>query len=190
MAQFFKLLFSFAPWLAFMFIAQGSLLRLKIGLVVALVLSIAMGALGLHRGVILWVGLAFFTYATTAVLGFEHMWTVMHMGILAHGTLALGTWYTIVAGKPFTMDYAKDHTPKEMWTQPAFIATNNLITGVWGTVFTLGALIAWLKSTVKIDPEWVYEVANYSLMVGCMAFSTWYPEQLKKRRLATAKETA
>lgn len=190
MAQFFKLLFGFAPWLSFMFIAQGSLLRLKIGLVVALVLSVVMGVLGLHRGVILWAGLAFFVYATAAVVGFEHVWTMKHMGILAHGTLALSTWYTIAIGKPFTMEYAKDHTPKEMWNHPVFIASNNIITGVWGLTFTLGTIIGWFKMTVTVDPEWLYEVANYSLMVGCMAFSTWYPELLKKRRLATVKETA
>ena len=190
MAQFIKLLFSFAPWLCFMFIAQGSLLRLKIGLVVALVLSVAMGALGLHRGVILWAGLAFFGYATAAVLGFEHMWTIQHMGILAHGTLALSTWYTLAVGRPFTLEYAKDHAPREMWTHPAFIATNNLLTGVWGAVFTLGALIAWLKMTVKVEPEWTWEVANYSLMVGCMAFTTWYPAWIKARRLAQAKESS
>ncbi len=190
MAQFFKLLFSFAPWLAFMFIAHGSLLRLKIGLAVALALSVVMGLMGLHRGVILWAGLAFFVYATVAVLGFEHMWTVTHMGVLAHGTLALSTWYTLAIGKPFTLEYAKDHAPREMWTHPAFIATNNLLTGVWGTVFTLGALIAWLKMTVKVDPEWLYEVANYSLMVGCMAFTTRYPEWIKQRRMAEAKENA
>lgn len=190
MTQFLKLLFSFAPWLAFMFIAQGSLLRLKIGLVVALALSVVMGVLGLHRGVILWAGLAFFGYATAAVVGFEHMWTVMHMGILAHGTLALSTWYTLAVGKPFTLEYAKDHTPREMWTHPAFIAINNLLTGVWGAVFTLGAVIAWLKMTVKVDPEWLYEVANYSLMVGCMAFTTWYPAWVKSRRLARERESA
>lgn len=45
-----KLLLAFAPWLAFLFIAHGSLLRLKIGLVVALALSVVMGVTRLHRG--------------------------------------------------------------------------------------------------------------------------------------------
>ena len=48
---------AFAPWLAFLIIAQGSLLRLKLGLVVALALSVVMGVTRLHRGIILWVGL-------------------------------------------------------------------------------------------------------------------------------------
>ena len=38
MMGFLKLVLAFAPWLAFLFIAHGSLFRLKLGLVVALVL--------------------------------------------------------------------------------------------------------------------------------------------------------
>jgi hypothetical protein len=57
---FLKLILAFAPWLAFLIIAHGSLFRLKLGLIVALVLSIGMGVARLHRGVILWVGLVFF----------------------------------------------------------------------------------------------------------------------------------
>lgn len=99
--SFLKLLLSFAPWISFLIIAQGSLLRLKIGLIVALLLSIAMGVAKLHRGVILWVGLAFFTYAAVAVVMFKEMWTVRHMGVLANGALAAASWFTVVAGKPF-----------------------------------------------------------------------------------------
>jgi len=58
--SFFKLLLVFAPWLAFLFIARGSLFRLKLGLVVAIVLSIVMGITRLHRGVILWASPALY----------------------------------------------------------------------------------------------------------------------------------
>jgi hypothetical protein len=51
--SFLKLLLSFAPWISFLIIAQGSLPRLKIGLIVALLISIGMGVARLHRGVIL-----------------------------------------------------------------------------------------------------------------------------------------
>ena len=61
-----KLLVSFAPWIAFLVIARGTLERVEIGLVAALVLSVVMAALKLHRGIIMWVGLAFFTAATVA----------------------------------------------------------------------------------------------------------------------------
>ncbi len=72
--SFFKLLLAFAPWIAFLIIAHGSLLRLKLGLVIAFALCVVMGVTRLRRGVILWAGLCFFTFATIAVVMFENMW--------------------------------------------------------------------------------------------------------------------
>ena len=66
----------FRPWIAFLIIANDTLLRVEIGLVVALGLSVSrslglsvlISLLRLHRGIIMWVGLAFFTGATIAMV--------------------------------------------------------------------------------------------------------------------------
>ncbi len=78
--SFFKLLLAFSPWLSFLLIARDSLFRLKLGLVVAFVLVVVMGITRLHRGIILWAGLLFFTYATVAVALLNNMWIAQHMG--------------------------------------------------------------------------------------------------------------
>ena len=182
--SFLKLLISFAPWISFLVIAQGSLLRLKIGLVVALVLSVGMGVAKLHRGIILWVGLAFFTYATLAVVLFENMWTVRHMGVLANGALAAASWFTVVAGKPFSLDYAKAHTDPSLWASPSFIRTNVLITSVWSMVFTLNAMLAWGKMAGFVLPQWGFEVLSYGFMVGAAAFTSSYPAHVRRLREA------
>ena len=89
MMGFLKLVLAFAPWLSFLIIAHGSMFRLELGLGIALALSILMGVLKLHRGVILWVGLAFFSAASILVIGFQNMWTVRYMGVLANGAWRL-----------------------------------------------------------------------------------------------------
>jgi hypothetical protein len=53
-----------------------------------------MAVLKLNRGIIMWVGLIFSTAATIAVLGFHNMWTIRHLGVMANGALALGSWIT------------------------------------------------------------------------------------------------
>ena len=73
---FLKLIVAFAPWLAFLFIEHGSLFRLQLGLIIALVLSVALGVARVHRGVILWVGLVFFSSASLTVIAFNNMWAV------------------------------------------------------------------------------------------------------------------
>jgi hypothetical protein len=183
---FFKLMLAFAPWLAFLFIAHGSLLRLKAGLAVALALSVAMGVARLHRGVILWVGLAFFTYATAAVFLFEDTWTIKHMGILASGALAAGTWLTVLRGRPFTLDYAREHAPPCKWSDPVFIRTNKLLSSAWATTFTVNAVLAWGKANVGVLPELAYELISYAFMVGTAIFTAWYPAHL--RCAASARE--
>ena len=184
--QFLKLLLGFAPWLAFLFIAHGSLFRLKVGLVVALVLAVVMGLMRLHRGVILWVGVVFFSASTLVVIGFEDMWTVRHMGVLANSAMALATWYTVAVKRPFTMDYARDHTPQALWSSPAFLRTNLIITSAWSTCFTLNAGLAWHKMALHRLPDWGYEVISYALMLSCAILSTWYPAHLKRRQAAQA----
>jgi hypothetical protein len=180
--SFFKMLLAFSPWLSFLFIARDSLFRLKLGLVVALVLSVAMGITRLHRGVILWAGLLFFTYATVAVALFNNMWTTQHMGIMANGVLATSTWLTIVLKKPFSLDYAREHTDPSLWVSPLFIRTNVVITSVWGLIFTVNTVLAWGKMEHFILSELGYEVITYTLLIGTVAFTNWYPNYVRRRR--------
>ncbi|MGB4335031.1 MAG: hypothetical protein WBJ41_09365 [Chromatiaceae bacterium] len=181
---FFKLMLAFSPWLAFLVIAHGSLQRLQIGLVVALVLSIIMGITGMHRGVILWAGLLFFASATLAVVVFENLWVVHYMGLIASSVLAIATWLTVLLKKPFTLDYAKQHTPPSLWSSPTFIWTNMVLTSAWGAVFTVNALLAWGKMEHFLLPELGYEVISYALLIGTAAFTTWYPNHVRARQAA------
>ena len=181
--QFLKLIFGFAPWLAFLIIAHDSLFRLKLGLVVALVLSVIMGLLRLHRGVILWVGLAFFSSATVAVVFLENMWAVRYMGILSHGALAIATWYTLAVKRPFTMDYARAQTDPSVWNRPEFLRTNMIVTLVWALCFTAGALVAWLKMARHDLPAWEYEFISYGLMLLGVVFTNVYPAFVRRQRV-------
>jgi len=180
--SFFKLLLVFLPWLSFLIIARDSLFRLKLGLVVALVLSVAMGITRLHRGVILWAGLLFFAYSTVAVTLFNNMWTAQHMGIMANGVLATSTWLTIVLKKPFSLDYAREHTDPSLWDSQLFIRTNVVITSAWGLIFTVNTVLAWGKMKHFILSELGYEVITYTLLIGTVGFTSWYPNYVRRKR--------
>ena len=180
--SFFKLLLAFAPWISFLIIARDSLFRLKLGLVVALVLVVVMGITRLHRGVILWAGLVFFACATVAVVLLNNMWIAQHMGVMANGALAVSTWLTIAIKKPFTLDYAREHTDPSLWDHPLFIRTNFVIASVWGLAFSVSAILAWGKIEHFILSELGYEVITYTLLIGTLAFSTWYPNYVRRTR--------
>jgi hypothetical protein len=184
--SFLKLIVSFAPWLAFLVIAHDTSLRVKIGLLVALALSVVMGVARLHRGIILWVGLVFFGGAAIAVVGLDDTWTLAHMGVLANGALAAGAWLTILVRKPFTLDYARDHTDPSLWDNPQFVRSNNIITAVWAATFTTNAGLAFGKMMHFAIPDLAYEIISYAFLVGAALFTTWYPAYLRRSRAAKA----
>jgi hypothetical protein len=188
--SFLKLLLAFLPWLTFLVVAHGGMFRLKLGLLIALVLSVAMGVAKLHRGIILWIGLAFFACSTVAVVAFENMWTVQHMGILANGTLAAATWLTVAIRRPFTLDYAREHTDPALWNTPPFLRTNAIITSVWGLAFTVNAILAWAKMNRWVLPDLGYEIVSYSLLIATAAFTTWYPKHIRRQREAASPPPA
>ena len=97
----------------------------------------------------------------------------------------------MVAGKPFSLDYAKAHTDPSLWQSPVFIRTNVLITSVWSMLFTLNALLAWGKMAGLFLPQWGFEVLSYGFMVATAAFTTWYPAHLRRAdALSGAKNDA
>lgn len=181
--SFLKLLLSFAPWIAFLILARGSLFMLELGLAVALVLSIGMGVARLNRGIILWVGLLFFAFASIAVMVFHSMWTVRTMGVLANGALAAGSWITIAVGRPFSLDYAKAHTDPSQWREPLFIRTNYIITAVWAATFTINTILSWGKMERFLLPDLGYEVLSYVFLIGAAGFTSWYPVHVRRQRL-------
>ncbi|MCT0225482.1 hypothetical protein [Synechococcus sp. CS-1328] len=183
MAGFLKLILAFLPWIAFLVIAHGSLLRLKVGLVVGLVISLAMGIGRIHRGIILWAGLMFFVTAGVAVIGFDNSWVIRFMGVLASGTLAVATWISVLAGRPFTMAYARQHVDQALWSSPEFIRSNLVISSVWGASFSLNTVLAIGKVYQVGMPSMAYEAINYAVLIGTAAFTSWYSSRLRQRRI-------
>ena len=157
-------------------------------MIIALVLSIGMGVARLHRGVILWVGLVFFSCASLAVIGFDNMWAVNYMGIGASGVLALSTWLTVVFGRPFTMDYAREQVDPSLWGSPSFIRTNVILTSAWGLTFTINAILAWGKMEHFVLSEPGYELISYTIMIGTAAFTSWYPGYIRRKAEAVVPD--
>lgn len=178
---FLRLILGFAPWIAFLVIAHGSLLRLKFGLVIALALSIVMAVTRLHRGIIMRVGLIFFTSAVVLVVFLDNLWTVKWMGVLASGVLAVSTWMTLLAGRPFTLEYARDHVAPALWSDPGFLSVNRVLTSAWGVAFTINAVLASLKmQRLWLEPLG-YELLSYGCLVGTALFTSWYPGHIRRR---------
>ncbi len=180
--SFFRMLLTFSPWIAFLIIANGSMLRLKLGIIVASVLTVIMVVTRLHRGVIMWVGIIFFLYALVTVVLLDNMWTVRYMAVMANGALAMGTWVGIILKRPFTLEYAHESTDPSLWKDPLFLRSNYLLTATWAVVFSINAAIAWQRTILPVMSGWAYETISYALLALAMLLSTWYPQHVRRQR--------
>ena len=132
----------------------------------------------------MWVGIVFFSYVTVAVVVLNDMWSARYIGVLANGALAAGTWVSIAFKRPFTVEYAREHTDSSLGASPLFLRTNNILTAIWGAAFTINASLALQKSIQPKMPDWGYESISYSLLMLAMVVSTWYPAYVRRSREA------
>ena len=137
-----------------------------------------MGITKLHRGVLLWAGLAFFAGASIAVVGFDDAWTERHLGVLANGALAAATFLGMAIGRPFTLDYAKSHTEPALWDSPV-LRTNNVLTGAWGAAFVVNLFFAWGKMEGFALSALAYELLAYAVLIGAAWITSWYPKYVR-----------
>ena len=182
-----KLVLAFAPWIAFWIIAGGhSMMRLQIGICVALILVVIMGIMRLHRGMILWAGVVFFAFSLVTVLLLKNMWVIHYLGILASGTLFMATLISIVIAQPFTESYAREHVPRELWDSPAFIRSCYAVTAAWGVIFLANTLVNAAKSYHPELGEWFFRGVELVVLGSGVVFTTLYSRLAKRRRAAAA----
>jgi hypothetical protein len=182
-----KLIFVFSPWIAFWIIAAGHTpLRLRIGICVAAAIIVVMGITRLHRGVILWAGVVFFSFAMVSVVWLMNIWVIHHLGILTSGILFLATFFSMLIGRPFTEDYARDHVPTELWDHPNFLRSCYTVTTAWGLIFLANTLVNVAKLYYPDFGEWSYTAVELGIIVSGIVFTTVYSERAKRKRAAAA----
>ena len=69
------------------------------------------------------------------------------------------TWASILAGRPFTLQYARESSPPEHWRDPAFLRANLIISVVWGLAFVLNIVLV----VIALNPT------DYPLVIGVIA---------------------
>lgn len=83
---------------------------------------------------------------------------------------------SMAMGRPFTMQYAKEHLAPELWDTPGFLRTNYIISGAWAVAF---ALIVAAEAALLFDPRMSHRL-GILLIVGALVaafkFTAWYPE--------------
>jgi len=180
-AQLLKLALSFAPWLALLVLARNNLVHVQAGLLIGATLAIGLAVARVNKGVILWASLAFFAGATVMIVVLNDMWTLRHLGVLGNGTLAIVTWGSVLAGRPFTLEYAKEHADPALWTSPAFLRTNSVIASVWALAFSVNTVLAFGKMEGLLMPPFGYHIASNATLIAAALFTVRYPRSAQRK---------
>jgi hypothetical protein len=189
MKEILKLLLAFAPWIAFLLISGGSMLRLQIGILVAAVLVVIMGVTKLHRGAVLWAGYIFFAFALIFVVWLKNPWVIHHMGILASGTLFAAAQLSIVMGHPFTEDYARENVPNEAWNSASFLRGCYTTTSFWSCIFLFNTLLNVIKTYQSGTSEVLIRTLEYTALFTGIAFTRIYAALAGKKRAGQQKNS-
>jgi hypothetical protein len=179
------MIISFAPWLVLKILTSipfsDPLTRLKTALVIAILICLYQSRSAV-KGFIFWGTIAFFSFSFVTVVLMTNMWVIDHLGLLSQLSMSAIAWGSILFKRPFTMDYAKQYVPSELWTHPAFLRKNYLITGVWGCYFLLGVAINEIRIYEPQISHLLLEVLDNASMLAII----FYTSHASKRRSVSA----
>jgi carotenoid cleavage dioxygenase len=179
-----SILGGFIPWIFFSLVYQPSsptmILVSSIGSI------ILMGLLNfkeIQKGFVLpWGSLLFFAFsALNGAFGFW-VWGETYAYLLVNSALAAIVLLSMVLGKPFTLQYAREQVDKSKWNHPIFIKINWILTGIWALLLIVMAIPSYVLTQEQIDSSWFW---NYGLSILCIVVglrcNKTLPQWLRKK---------
>jgi hypothetical protein len=174
------LLLAFAPFIVFVLVER--LAGPKEGLIAATLVSGALllrDWIGRDRAVkvleigtfILFGGLAAYAVAT------GETWSVVGIRLRVDAGLLLVVLVSMAIRRPFTLQYAREQTSREVWSSPAFISTNYVITAAWALAFAIMVASDVVMLYMPDVPLKVGVIATILAIVGAMRFTSWYVDR-------------
>lgn len=180
----FQTLFGFIPWIIYWsFSGPGLWSVATLGGLAAAVVIVSWRWLKRHDAKTMEVvTLGYFVVhaVITLVLGANFLKTY---GVIFNSLVLAGMAFGTLAMKnPFTYQYAKEDWDKAYWDDPAFIEINAIITGVWGGIFTVNALLGALAVFIFPAQElwFVVILPNVGVAAGIM-FSSRFPNDAARK---------
>jgi len=177
-----RLLLGFLPLVVYGVLAGISVSSVIVALAAATAVTLIIGWADLRKRMILpWVNLALFgsIFVAVGILGMTGI--IPYMGVLIYATLTTVTSVSLLAGKPFTLQYAREMVDKALWENPGFIRVNILITSVWDGVFLLNL---GLTAIALLNPGFIGRIAlllTCAVIMAGIIFTLWYPDYVRKK---------
>jgi len=177
-----------APWIAMSLLAGPGRFELAVGVAFAISLAVVLvGRLGGGSWKILELSdITFFTLV--GILGLVVSQSTLDAldnwsGEMSNVALTLIAFGSMLLGEPFTLQYAREESPRELWDNPVFIRTNYVITGFWAGAFLVAALAGAYGDLVLDNSNnlWTGWVIQTLAILVAIQFTDWYPKVVRGR---------
>jgi hypothetical protein len=170
-----EMIWSFAPWGFFLVgVRVGNVYwGAGVGAVVAII--VLARALSRNKAHLFdYVGAAYFVgiLVLLAILDPTNIGTWgRYAQAVAHGSLCVIVWASVLINRPFTEAYAKEQAPKEIWSSPAFRAFNRKISAIWGLAFLVGTLSLILAGSTDSRQVLLRVIVPFGALAGAYTYS-------------------
>lgn len=181
-----SIIFSFAPFIVF-FIATSFAAPL-VGITAAFVVAAYSMIHNWQReksfkildigSLILFCGTALFILTTSPGLN------VGTASLIVNGGLLFTALISLLIGKSFTSQYAREQIAEQYWTSPIFIKTNQYITGVWIVAFAISTAATATSIFRPGVPHWIEIGGSIAGLAFALWFTKWYPARVRRANLA------
>lgn len=182
------LLLGLTPFIAFF--AMMRLVSPIAGLLAALAVS-ALLCIGMYRrgktikileigSLLLFAALVLYTWFAAP------LWTVATVRLAVDSGLLAIVLVSLAIGNPFTMQYAREQVPEELWNTPQFLAANRVISSVWAGAFAVLVAADAAAEYISWVPLWIDIIASIAAFAAATAFTVWYPAVVRRRAQARA----
>jgi len=122
---------------------------------------------------ILFAGLALYALAA------KPDWSIMTVRLCVDSGLLLIVLISMAIRRPFTLQYAREQVPPEIWREPRFFHTNFIITAVWALAFVAMVIADLILVYAPAVPPRVGIVITVLALVAAVKFTAWYPDRMR-----------
>jgi all-trans-retinol 13,14-reductase len=180
-----RLIVAFLPWIILGVLGnRWFLFALSLALAVAAVTTTRQ-IFGRSLKILDTVTLAFFVVTAIGLIGFGWMILATYMTLLVNLTLMAVAWGSLLAGTPFSVQYAREQVAPDLWHAPLFIRINQYITAVWGLDFFLSALVSLYRHATD-DTGLVSQYAWVLFSAVAALFTVHFPGWYRAKALSPA----
>lgn len=169
------------PWIIYwLFISFNKIEMAAIsGLITTLIVILLDSMKKLHIKILQLGGLIFFLILSSLYFFIDLNKIGKWGGAIGEVAITLIIFISILIKKPFSIQFAKETTPKEVWDTKRFLHINYVISWVWFFALLINSIFSFLFVTIMPVKTWVNWVVALSFVAFAIIFTNIYKKHAK-----------